>query len=240
MSRLQGYATVGLLAAGLLIAWPSTSTAQDRVLRYQRVDQAAYENGYRGGLAQGERDARDGREFSFTRAEEYRLADLGYRRQDGDLQEYRQMFRRGFEAGYRDGFEHESRAIVPYRSGRAELSPAAQIGFEDGFEAGLNDVRHHERYDPVRNSRYRSADHHYDRRYGTREEFMREYRNGFEEGYDQAFGSVSLGSPPSMEDTARHTAPKHVPRWVVVLSGIFGDFSFRRRIHIALVGRVGL
>jgi len=171
------------------MAMPATSVAQERSARYQRIDDRAYDNGYRDGLSEGERDARDGREFSFVRAEMYRAADEGYRRDDGDLNDYRQMFRRGFEAGYREGFERNARATArgPYPARPAELSPAAQIGYRDGYDVGRNDFRDHESFDPVRSGRYRSADHHYDSRYGPRDRFQREYRLGFEDGYERGY-----------------------------------------------------
>src|SRR5262249_16978355 len=119
----------------------------------------------------------------------YRAADEGYRRDDGDLSGYRQMFRRGFEAGYREGFERNERATArePYPARPADLSPAAQIGFRDGYDVGVKDLRDRERYDPVRSGRYPSAAHHHDRRYGSREEFQRQYRLGFEDGYERGY-----------------------------------------------------
>jgi len=66
-------------------------------------------------------------------------------------------------------------------------SRAAEIGYRDGVEAGRDDARHRERFDPVRARRYRSADHDYDRRYGSRDEYAREYRANFERGYRQGY-----------------------------------------------------
>jgi hypothetical protein len=39
----------------------------------------------------------------------------------------------------------------------------------------------------VRARRYRSADHDYDRRYGSRDEYAREYRANFERGYREGY-----------------------------------------------------
>lgn len=190
MSKTHRYATAGLLAAGLLITVPSKTMGQSATQRYERFEQRAFDIGYREGLDQGERDARDGREFSFVRTEMYRMADEGYRREDGDRADYRQQFRRGFERGYREGFIGDARSTTsaPF-SGRPmnDFSPAAQIGYRDGYDAGLKDLRERESYDPVRSARYRSADHNYDRRYGSPESFKRDYRVAFEEGYERAY-----------------------------------------------------
>jgi hypothetical protein len=67
------------------------------------------------------------------------------------------------------------------------LSVAAENGYRDGIEAGRNDARHRERFDPIRARRYREGDHDYDRRYGSRDEYKREYRSAFERGYREGF-----------------------------------------------------
>jgi hypothetical protein len=61
------------------------------------------------------------------------------------------------------------------------------IGFKDGVDAGRDDARHHERFDPIRARRYREGDHNYDRRYGSRDDYKREYRAGFQQGYEQGY-----------------------------------------------------
>src|SRR5687768_17039958 len=58
-------------------------------------------------------------------------------------------------------------------------------GFRDGLEKGREDARDNDSFDPVRHSRYRSADHGYDSRYGTKEQYKLAYRDGFEAGYAQ-------------------------------------------------------
>jgi hypothetical protein len=60
-------------------------------------------------------------------------------------------------------------------------------GYRDGFEKGREDARDRDSYDPVRHSRYRSADRGYDRRFGSREEYKVVYREGFEAGYDEGY-----------------------------------------------------
>src|SRR5207248_11636822 len=69
----------------------------------------------------------------------------------------------------------------------AYSSPAAQIGYRDGYEVGRNDARDLESFDPIRSSRYRSGDHDYDRRYGPKEEYTQIYRDAFQRGYEQGY-----------------------------------------------------
>ena len=66
-------------------------------------------------------------------------------------------------------------------------SPASDIGYRDGIEAGRNDARDRDPFDPVRAKRYRDGDHDYNSRYGSREEYKREYRAAFEQGYREGY-----------------------------------------------------
>jgi hypothetical protein len=67
-------------------------------------------------------------------------------------------------------------------------SAAYDNGFRDGLEKGREDVRDNDSFDPVRHSRYRSADRGYQSRYGTKEQYKLTYRDGFEAGYAQGYG----------------------------------------------------
>jgi hypothetical protein len=61
-------------------------------------------------------------------------------------------------------------------------------GYRDGLEKGREDRGDNDSFDPVRHSRYRSADRGYDSRYGTKEQYKLAYRDGFESGYRQGYG----------------------------------------------------
>jgi len=176
-------------------------------------ERRAYDNGFREGQQQGQNDARRGRDFSYQRHNEYRDADDGYRRGIGDRDDYRRSFRQGFQTGYSESYNRYARNNYPrggypggygypgdsrypsdnrYPSGYPAnrgvyRSAAADIGYRDGLEAGRNDARDGDRYDPVRTSRYRQGDHNYDSRYGSRDEYKREYRAAFEQGYREGY-----------------------------------------------------
>jgi hypothetical protein len=63
-------------------------------------------------------------------------------------------------------------------------------GYRDGLEKGREDARDRDSYDPVRHGWYRSGDRGYNNRYGTRDNYKLAYRDGFEAGYDQAYGQL--------------------------------------------------
>jgi len=189
-----------LLTAGLMIAAPACATGYYGRQRdnYREIERHAYQNGLERGVRNGERDARDRRSFSYERDRDYRDADWGYRR-GSDRDEYRRAFRQGYQQGYTEGFNRVGRAYepaypragAPYsypgRPGGVYRSPAADNGRRDGFEAGRNDARDRNRYDPVRPKRYREGDHDYDNRYGSRDAYQREYRAAFQQGYEQGY-----------------------------------------------------
>ena len=72
-----------------------------------------------------------------------------------------------------------------YRGGYA--NPAYDRGFDAGYSRGLDAARDGDRYDVRRERDYRNADRGYDRRYGSRSEWQRVYRDGFASGYDRGY-----------------------------------------------------
>ena len=101
--------TAYLLSAGLLITAPACTSAYTYGThrdRDYRVDgqRRAYAKGYQEGSEEGRNDARHRRSFEPRRHDEFRDADDGYNRRDGDWEEYRDSYRRGFLAGYQQAF----------------------------------------------------------------------------------------------------------------------------------------
>jgi hypothetical protein len=182
-----------LLAVGAAtVSACATPIYQTRGVYAQQFERRAYDNGYREGLTRGREDARSRRQFSYDRHNEYRNADDGYRRQDGYRDDYRRSFRQGFETGYTQAYNQFARVdnrAIPRGTVRpgVYLSVAADTGYRDGIDAGRKDARNRDRFAPERASRYRSADHNYDRRFGSKDEFRREYRAAFERGYRDGF-----------------------------------------------------
>ncbi len=201
-----------LLPAVLLLAVAAAGTACTStyaVARYpagpRAVDDRAYQLGYDEGRRHGENDARRNRAHDYARHGDYRDADDGYRGY-GDRNAYRSVFRQGFVAGYNDGYRRYARGGYgappygsrggpvygsrggPVYSGRgAYVSPAVQNGYRDGYEAGVDDRRDNDRFDPIRPSRYREGDRGYQGRYGSREDYKRDYRAAFQQGYADGY-----------------------------------------------------
>ena len=199
-----------LLAAAVLTAAPACAS-RGSLYRYPSAgrasDDRAYRNGFDEGRQQGANDARRGRSFDYSRHDEYRDADQGYRNANISRNEYRQVFRQGFVDGYNEAYrqyDRNRRGASTY-PGRGPVfggqypqqnprygyrSPAADNGFRDGYDQGRSDARDGDRYDPVRAKRYREGDHDYNNRYGSRDEYKREYRSAFEQGYSQGYREI--------------------------------------------------
>jgi hypothetical protein len=47
--------------------------------------------------------------------------------------------------------------------------------------------QHGDRFDPIGEKRYRDGDHDYKKQYGSRDEYKREYRAAFQQGYNEAY-----------------------------------------------------
>ena len=73
------------------------------------------------------------------------------------------------------------------RTGGVYQNEIFNNGYRDGREKGREDRGDRDSYDPVRHSRYRAADHGYDRRYGTKDDYKLVYRDGFEAGYEDGY-----------------------------------------------------
>ena len=153
-------------------------------------------------------DARRGRSFDYARHHDYRDADDGYRRGYGSIESYRRVFRQGYAEGYDSGYRGShagngsnfprsnypaypnNGSVFNPGSGRVYGNVAAQNGYRDGFEAGRNDGRDRDNYDPRGAKRYREGDHDYNGRYGDRELYKRDYRAAFEQGYREGYGQI--------------------------------------------------
>ena len=214
MFRAHRYFPALLLVAGVAMAAPACAAQTygypTRGVYGRDIERRAYDYGYREGLEQGNNDARRNRSFSPERHGEFRDADDGFRRGDGDRSFYRQNYRQGFQVGYRESYNRIARSnggygvygnrggvyggpvyqdprVVTPRGGYGNY--AAQVGYRDGFDAGRNDARDRNRFDPVRSKRYRDGDHDYNNRYGDRELYKRDYRVAFEQGYREGYGT---------------------------------------------------
>jgi hypothetical protein len=180
--------------------WGTAPTAayanDDYRASYADAQRAAYEHGYRDGLKRGGDAVRGGRALDIERERDYRNAENGYNRSHGDRNRYRDTYRGGFAEGYRDGYGRRGVLRPSFtsspdsgrgRGGTANYG-ARQNGAADGYNKGLDDVHDRKRPDLDRHKWYRSGDHDYDSRYGSREMYRIEYRRGFEDGYNRAYG----------------------------------------------------
>jgi hypothetical protein len=72
-----------------------------------------------------------------------------------------------------------------HRNGGSSLRGAFDFGRRDGYEAGLDAARFG-RFDPSRHRYYRST-RGWDQRFGGRDAYDVNYRNGFRSGYEEGY-----------------------------------------------------
>jgi len=198
---------VAALVSALALTPASLAFAQ-----YRPYQSEAYGQGLERGIRAGEEDSRRNQSFQFTDESDYRSADAGYRSQYGPRELYRDEFRRGYEAGYRTGYSRYARGPnqndpwygdprysdprnpstpydprQPYGGTYQQRDLAVANGYNDGYERGLDDGHDQRRFDPVGESRYRSGDHGYDRRYGPKDVYEMRYRESFRSGYQRGY-----------------------------------------------------
>ena len=106
MLKRNGWLSAAVLALGVLAGTPACGMRVVAVRVDMRVpfQQRAYNEGHRRGFDRGRADARRGRATDPQRFREYRNADSGYRRGEGDRDTYRDSYRQGFRAGYAEAF----------------------------------------------------------------------------------------------------------------------------------------
>src|SRR5262245_15538797 len=158
-----------------LLALASPMTALEASAQWWSAgNQPAYREGYDRGVRAGNEDLRRGQTFNVTDEGDYRSADAGYRREYGRIDVYRTEFRRGYQDGYRIGYDQSGynnrNTPPPWSNGRGygrggrwsggtvynRYDLAGSNGYGDGYNAGVDDGRDRRRNDPISESRYRS------------------------------------------------------------------------------------
>jgi hypothetical protein len=95
---------------------------------YYDARRTAYDNGYREGLKEGEKDAKKHEPYRYQDEKSWQHADKGYRREYGDIGRYQQAFRSGYAEGYTQMYQQYS----PY-SGNARYGNNPRNGrYGDG------------------------------------------------------------------------------------------------------------
>jgi hypothetical protein len=200
MSRYSPF-RAAVLAASMSLAVAASSSAQTRPAYdddYDGWQRIAQDSGYAAGLERGEADARARRAFNYTRDADYLRADDGYRRDLTSLDRYRRVFRQGFAAGYQEGYQgysdmrglsdvRQSSGIARDVRRSASADIAFEYGFADGYKAGVEDIRDSDKFQPTDHGAYRDGDRGYEGRYGERDVYKTEYRDGFRAGYTRGY-----------------------------------------------------
>ncbi len=71
--------------------------------------------------------------------------------------------------------------------GNYGYSEASDRGYREGLDKGRDDGHDRDQYDPRRQKWYREGDRGYNKKYGSREEYIAAYRQAFLRGYDEGY-----------------------------------------------------
>ena len=172
MKRLFLVPALGVV--GLVLASPASaqlagtidlnrpSYADEARQPYNESRRVAYDNGYREGVKEGERDARSRNTFDYQDERTWQRADKGYHRSFGDSVRYQQSFRTGYAAGYSDAYRRfapdygyrgnggvsirtraaaiPARAAMDIRDRAATVRPVKDgYGYSPAYSNGAND-----------------------------------------------------------------------------------------------------
>ena len=109
------------------------------------------------------------------------------RRRDGRPVNGRAVPRTDGTYGYPDGYGYPDTYGYPDNRYPSQRGAYGSVAFRNGYQDGVNkaqeDTRDGDKYDPARHGWYKSANRGYDSRYGTRDQYAVEYRDGFLEAY---------------------------------------------------------
>ncbi len=204
---------VALIVSGLAMAQRDRDDDDDGYYGNNRgnaaqAQQYGYQNGYRDGVNKGREEGRENDPFDYQ-TPDWRQATRGYERWMGPIQ----LFQRGYQNGYRAGFESGYQSMNRRRGdgdrddgyyGRGPYggsgyyggptygrggydSPAYNWGYRDGQEMARHDLEKRNGYNASPRGPFDDRDRGYQRQYGDKNEYKREYTQGYRAGYDSLF-----------------------------------------------------
>lgn len=128
-------------------AQPRQLLSRQQQYRVQRTFESAYYNGYGDGYQAGEDDYRNQISRDCRNLEQYHQADRGYLNNNGELVDFQEGYRLGFELGYVDGYYGRSyssqfpmNALAlrsPAQERLSQISSRSQVNIPDGIALRL-------------------------------------------------------------------------------------------------------
>jgi hypothetical protein len=139
-------------------------------------DRVRYQDNYRGGFAQGYRDA-------YSR---YGGTGAWNNGTWNDRNNNSGAWNNGNAAPRGNGARNGNNGRWGNGTNTASYG-AYQNGVSDGYQKGLDDAHDRKAPDVTRQKWYRNGDHDYNSNYGSKDTYRVQYRQGFEEGYNRAY-----------------------------------------------------
>jgi flagellar biosynthesis/type III secretory pathway protein FliH len=167
---------------------PSYSDAQRQT--YYDARRVAYDNGYREGLKEGEKDARKREARRWQDEKTWQHADKGYRREYGDFERYRQAFRTGYSDGYSEAYNRYAPGYGRYDNGpwdNGRYGDGRAVPRRDGTYDDPDDRNYPNQYPGRYPNQYPGGYGQYGGSYGyDQAAFDNGARDGYEKGVEDA------------------------------------------------------
>lgn len=203
------------ICAVTFLGLPVAATAQDQYHGGSLdAHQHGYEHGYRDGFAFGQQNTQVSNRDQDIVNQRLRAADRDYQQGFGSQEQYRQGYTDGFRAGMEDGRAgNRSRLEELFRPRDPNYDPdrnrddridgiypqnhwplrhtAADIGYRDGFDAGIRDRQDGRNYQPRQHSAWQEGLHGSERDGGSKRQYRSAYRSAYEQGYRDGFRRAS-------------------------------------------------
>ncbi len=143
----------------------------------------AYQRGFQDGINDGRNARQNGHDAEATKTEHYEDTP-GYNSSYGEKNTYKQIYRRGYTAGFQQAFRYDDRngGYIP----RHEDNAAYQRGFQDGINDGRSDRERGRNANPMKTEHYEDTPG-YDPSSGDKEQYKQIYRQAYTDGYQRAF-----------------------------------------------------
>ena len=211
------FLAVCAISAGLLLQTAPASAQDhgwDSIPREYREFQR---QGFRDGLQGAQRDFGNHRRPDVNNREEFRSPKVP----PAMVNDYRDGFRRGYDAGVRHFFPGGASGVMPWEAppverhddGPRDLAQYGRLGYNDGMVGAQKDYGNQRRPDVNNRDEFRSP--------SVPAIHVDEYRAGFRRGYDDAVRRIYPSGPPAIMPLEQRPSS----RW----DDMPGDFSEFRR-----------
>jgi hypothetical protein len=151
----------------------------------------AAQNGFQDGANDGLQDRQAGQSSRATKHDSWKHGDRGYNSSFGSKDQYKVSYRQGYTRGYQQGYNGQSFQNNNGQYGQygPNGNVAAQNGFQDGANDGLQDRQAGHSSRATKHESWEHGDRGYNSSFGSKDQYKALYRQAYIQGYQQGYNS---------------------------------------------------